>query len=752
MGAMTGRPAASAAPGRGNGPAAQARTMADVAMAVSLRADSAPHGAPPRAIGGAKWIGPGRTVWVHGFEIPGMVYVGSGMPANPREGGGPNAPGLIDPAAIVTPTAAGTPYPEMGYWPSYSTVSPQCRYAYLRWLSEGRPACGNVGYIFLWFYAAERRLLAENPLPGEVAQIAGEIERLRRLHGNRSLLGYSLGLLETIRIKALLSDPGTLERWRPAPETESAGRVMPLAMKLAVACRVAAGEPLPFELALAGVLSTGRGGNDWSGRLAVTRTPGEFTALVRARFANAFPEGFPLQDRNTSMELVPPYTPAARGLALRFAVAPWVRRLPDPDSLLWTGMERLAGQAAADLDAYARTVGNNRNNVSDIGALALLPDELSGLDPGGARQALLAWLGGLPRPVAAVPWTDLAARCTGRGDTPYTARNITMAAGVLERAGYGLEPDPRHGAKPAKPGVPLRVFPVDTAGQADTKLPAAWERGVAAATIIASSGAGGSPAAPDWLAAVAAALGLGSGVSLRLTAHFGWLADRRPSAAEAKRRAGALAEPERLHLAQVLTASIHGGIDEAGSLAILEKAYDHLGADRKALYLAYHTAAVPPPAREPVSVSVSGGSGPSPLYRIPPPPDAPPGKRGGALDAELIRRIQDETREVSAVLADIYRDEHAGDGEHAPDPPQAPPGSRFAGLDAEHAALAAALAVRTEWPRAEYEAEARSRGLLPDGAMETLNMWAYEVLGDALADDGDDPILINTALLPPGDC
>ena len=31
-------------------------------------------------------------------------------------------------------------------------------------------------------------------------------------------------------------------------------------------------------------------------------------------------------------------------------------------------------------------------------------------------------------------------------------------------------------------------------------------------------------------------------------------------------------------------------------------------------------------------------------------------------------------------------------------------------------------------------------------------MWAYEVLGDALADDGDDPILINTALLPPGDC
>ena len=93
MGAMTGRPAASAAPGRGNGPAAQARTMADVAMAVSLRADSAPHGAPPRAIGGAKWIGPGRTVWVHGFEIPGMVYVGSGMPANPREGGDPTPRG-----------------------------------------------------------------------------------------------------------------------------------------------------------------------------------------------------------------------------------------------------------------------------------------------------------------------------------------------------------------------------------------------------------------------------------------------------------------------------------------------------------------------------------------------------------------------------------------------------------------------------------------------------------------------------------
>ena len=36
---------------------------------------------------------------------------------------------------------------------------------------------------------------------------------------------------------------------------------------------------------------------------------------------------------------------------------------------------------------------------------------------------------------------------------------------------------------------------------------------------------------------------------------------------------------------------------------------------------------------------------------------------------------------------------------------------------------------------------------MPDGAIETINEWAYEVLGDEFVEDGD-PLSINVALLP----
>lgn len=37
---------------------------------------------------------------------------------------------------------------------------------------------------------------------------------------------------------------------------------------------------------------------------------------------------------------------------------------------------------------------------------------------------------------------------------------------------------------------------------------------------------------------------------------------------------------------------------------------------------------------------------------------------------------------------------------------------------------------------------------MPDGALETINDWAFDALGDALAEDGD-PITVDAALLPP---
>lgn len=104
------------------------------------------------------WVPPGDTIEIAGLEIrDGMVYAGRGLPSVNGYG---TEPALIDPTLPVnwrTPDIAGH---TMDYWPSYETITPQSRAAYLQWLAEGRsdPSVG-LGYVFLFFYGLERRVL-----------------------------------------------------------------------------------------------------------------------------------------------------------------------------------------------------------------------------------------------------------------------------------------------------------------------------------------------------------------------------------------------------------------------------------------------------------------------------------------------------------------------------------------------------------------------------------------------------------------
>ena len=70
------------------------------------------------------------------------------------------------------------------------------------------------------------------------------------------------------------------------------------------------------------------------------------------------------------------------------------------------------------------------------------------------------------------------------------------------------------------------------------------------------------------------------------------------------------------------------------------------------------------------------------------------------------------------------------------------------GLDAVHSTLVRTLTRSSTWSRADFEREAGACGLLPDGALETVNEWAYDTYGEPLIEDGD-PVTVNLDLLPP---
>ena len=149
----------------------------------------------------ATWVPAGGSIVVDGRSIPGgMFYVGSGARS---VDGQQIEPCLIDPRLPVAwnrPDRAGS---TMGYWPSYDRLDKRARAAYLTWLIEGRRnESAYIGYVFMFFYGLERRLLIDHGSGldhPEVAILVNEIESLLDIYGNNgSFSGYAGSLLDFI--------------------------------------------------------------------------------------------------------------------------------------------------------------------------------------------------------------------------------------------------------------------------------------------------------------------------------------------------------------------------------------------------------------------------------------------------------------------------------------------------------------------------------------------------------------------------
>ena len=99
----------------------------------------------------------------------------------------------------------------MHYWPCYSMIDPASRAAYLHWLASGRkdPAAA-VGYVFLFFYGIERRVLVDaqtsEQARSEIDGLLAEVERLLGIYGGKSFVPRLCELLSRRRPSAAPSD------------------------------------------------------------------------------------------------------------------------------------------------------------------------------------------------------------------------------------------------------------------------------------------------------------------------------------------------------------------------------------------------------------------------------------------------------------------------------------------------------------------------------------------------------------------
>jgi hypothetical protein len=102
--------------------------------------------------------------------------------------------GSTEPSALYYRLPITPPYnfydiPKLPYFPSYSGLTREQRWAYLNWLKDIDSKI-DIGYVFLFYYGLERHLIS-----GKYEEAFKVILRLRHNHRNNSFLNYSSNAL-----------------------------------------------------------------------------------------------------------------------------------------------------------------------------------------------------------------------------------------------------------------------------------------------------------------------------------------------------------------------------------------------------------------------------------------------------------------------------------------------------------------------------------------------------------------------------
>jgi uncharacterized tellurite resistance protein B-like protein len=663
-----------------------------------------------------------------------MLYVGRGLAAASRWGG--LEPALIDPKLQVDNSAPDTACETTGYWPSYAGISPAARAAYLDWLAGGRvdPAMG-IGHVFLFFYGLERRQLVDAgaaPDPSELAAITTEVQRLLDIYGgNGSFYHYANGFLGYL---GFIRKAGGSTTGIEPPRVRTFWDV-PLQVKLGLGGMSLRGEPIPAAWALA----WGIHHPETRLRTPAKRCPDELSELFAVRYRARFGDGLVVKPNRRKLRAS--YHPASSSLSGHTFEAG--SELPDICSLKAPSnkLRDLVESCTAELDSYSRWLGRNSDKAGSIEAVAYLPaplvhpeqhEQLRAID-----RRIRAALIGLEH--ALIPASELLRWWPPASSGKFTKKDAVSLINLIEKLGFGVEPDPRFGAPRLDKAEQAVVFPL---GPDSPDSPSA---AYAAATLTlhlasAVSTADGVVAASEEELLerhLEENLNLGRAERTRLRAHLMWLLADHPGMAGLKRRLESMTPTQREAIGQLLlsVAAADGRIDPK-EVRILRRCYGLLGLDPERVFEDVHAlsarAAPPPKRREtaprPFDRERGGVGGVTEA----------PSRKGFQLDEAAIRARLEETESVARLLGTIFEDDEEPSGSQAV--PNADASVELLGhLDAPHSAFARKLAEKEEWSRDELGALAEDYGLMLDGALETVNEAAFEACGEPLH-EGEDPI------------
>nr|WP_159992518.1 TerB N-terminal domain-containing protein [Roseomonas sp. 18066] len=672
----------------------------------------------------ARWIPPGEEVRLGGTRVTGgMIYVGLNLPS-PTGWGTDRC--LINPSLRVARAAAADDITNINYWPEYAGLSPARRRAYVDWLAAGRsdPQV-EIGLVFLFFYGLERRLFFDREV-ADTDLLATEVDRLLGIYGaHNSFQGYA----RTFLTAAALVSGQAIPTVEPGPVVNWSGE-LPLPTRLHLGAALAEGRSLQADDALLWVLGSPE---------TRLRTPGqrcfkEARSLFARQFASRHPKGLLVDDPERRVSVS--YRAASDGFTV--SIPGPHENLPD---IGWLdaplpGLRDMLEAIQTDLEAYSRLLGRKPEARGTLEAAMLLPPTLreDALAEAGAaaRLTVKSLLGDSfmaampPRPLL-----DALGISLERGASRLPVSVASQLFHRLDALGFGVEPDRRYGGEAITMAAEVVLFEAADGAAVDPERPAFHLAKAAMEVAALAASADGDVSDLEFQALLREARtmpDLNLPEAVRLEAFVWRLRERTRSGAALKKAADLPPEARQAIARAAISAVLADGQASRAEVEFLEKLHRTLGLPPESVHSALHQGAsgdfrTPRPARLPQPGGASGQS-------------------GIALDAERMARIRQETTQVASLLSTIFTEEPEPVTEAAPAAPE-PAGEmakRFSGLDDAHGTLLDAVAAVHSMPMTAFEAEAKRLRVFPEGALETINDWAFERFGEPILENDDDSV------------
>jgi uncharacterized tellurite resistance protein B-like protein len=670
------------------------------------------------------WVPAGRQVTIgkHRFSR-GLVYIGEKL--KPQNGWGERDNCLIVPSMPVG-ARADTSGQYLDYWPSYERLSPSSKKAYLDWLATDRAdPTTPIGYVFLYFYGLERRLMLDRS-DEDRNDIIAEVERLASIYGeNRSFSRYSSELLGAARI-------GEMDRHNDDGSLLGLGEI-PVPHRLEMGRLAAAGQPLPPRL----LLSLATNHPESRLRAPVRRLP----QLVAQRFVAMVEKDHPHGVVLALPRRMPMLEVSYRAASSTFEVPlvdgrsaiPDIARLAEP-----LGYARgLIETITDELDSYSREIGRANGAPTTIASLSKLPPELRHHQAAAVAGAAIEQLTAIAASNQLYRLSDLLG-FVGLNSEASVKIGLRDLSRCLANWGLGVVPDPQFVPKIMSDREGVMIFRLDMSKPVVSEPSEQYRliyMALALGMVIAKADGVMSDDERRLLSRlILETPDLADPERRRLVADFRWLEGNPLAVSDLRKHLKeASLDFRKALMAQLIAIAAADGHMARGEVAILEKLAQVLALETSSIYQGLHSAG----AGDDVPLVVRPGL---PVGQTIP---QAPAARPAGVDRDRLAAIRAETASASNILSAIFADEEEPAEEVLP---PAATASEYDELDARHRALLEELATRPDWSRDEFDRFVKLAGLMPGSVISKLNEWSL-ARRDELVLEGDDPIVVNSAAI-----